>query len=861
MKGKCVYRSVCVAGFAFAASAWALPPTAEVDLDAIQAQSDTTVAAAPADPVEAKIHSQLRGALDAQARGTTTPLASLPAALHRDGSVLVEVHLRDDETDSAALDVFIRHGAVRRNRLSNALHEVWIPLDRLRELAVDSDVAFVTPARLVEHVIGSKTSEGVAAGNANLWQNFTPAYDGTGIKIAMIDSYQKSSIASLQTSKDWPATAKISCFDLKGTAQAGTDPPYNPVSCTSSTFGSENVTHGNGTLEIAYDVAPGATFLAYDTETVGDWYNAILDAAHLSAAGATLGAVKANVISASLAAPLDGKGDGVTLPGTIAEAAGFAKARGVLVVNAAGNERQNHWGGLFSPQVGNTGFHSWTGNNTQFNPFGPSTSQVYCYATGKEIYVQMYWNNWVTNGSGQFVANHNYDLYLYQLSSTGTWVNVASSVNLQNGGVDQTPQEFIQYTTTGGTSSNCATNMTAYAVAVVRVVGTTTADNLQVFASTSAGGELEYNVPARSLDFPADSPNVLSVAAIDVKNATTNPQEPFSSQGPVLAAGGGLPVNPNPLTDTNLKPDLASFDDVTTVSITDFFGTSASTPHAAGMAALFMQKFGVQTTAANLIAKIITPLQTIASTGANDLGTVGKDYSYGYGRLKFQQDAGFTFTQQPTNTVAGATITPAVKVQVVDIAAKPDLFTLYTDVTLTLGTNPGGGTLIGGGSTPLTAGAATFSTLKIDMAGTGYTLKATSTPPGLTSTSSAFNITAGTATHIAFIVQPSNVAAGDPIAPTVQVAIEDANGNVVTAKTGSITLRKSTCTSLIPDGGGPIAVVNGVASFPALTLNTVANGVVLQASSTGFATINSNPFNVTGGDTIFANGFEAGCVP
>ncbi len=579
MEGKWVNRSMFVVGFAFTASAWALPPTAEIDPDAIQAQFNGAIAAAPVDPVDAKIHSQLRDSLDSQARGAASPFARLPAALHRDGNVLVEVHLRDDATDDTALDAFARHGAVRRNRLSDTLHEVWIPLDRLRELASDDAVAFVTPARLVKHVIGSKTSEGVAAGNANLWQTFTPAFDGTGMKIAMIDSYQKSSIASLQTSKDWPATAKISCFDLKGSAP-GSNPPYSPVSCTSSDFGSSNITHGNATLEIAYDVAPGATFLAYDTETVGDWRNAILDAAHLNSSGATLGAVKANVISASLAAPLDGKGDGTALPASIAEAAGFAKAKGVLVVNAAGNERQNHWGGAFKLSTLGSGYHTWSGANTTLNPFGPDTTHVYCYAAGTEIDVQMYWNNWTTPG-----ATHNYDLYLFQLPSAPPGLNIAQSTELQNGGSGQTPQEFIQYTTGVASTSGCPANTAAYAVAVVRVSSTAT-DNLQVFASTSAGGTLVYDVPARSLDFPADSPNVLSVAAIDVKNATTNPQEPFSSQGPVLATGGGLPTNPNPLTDTNLKPDLASFDDVTTVSIPDFFGTSASAPHAAGMAAL-----------------------------------------------------------------------------------------------------------------------------------------------------------------------------------------------------------------------------------------------------------------------------------
>ena len=102
-----------------------------------------------------------------------------------------------------------------------------------------------------------------------------------------------------------------------------------------------------------------------------------------------LGAVKANVISESLAAPLDGKGDGTALSGSIAEAAGFAKSVGVLVVNAAGNERQNHWGGAYKLSTLGSGYHTWNGNNTVLNPFGPDTTHVYCYGAGTEIDVQM----------------------------------------------------------------------------------------------------------------------------------------------------------------------------------------------------------------------------------------------------------------------------------------------------------------------------------------------------------------------------------------------------------------------------------------------------------------------------------------
>ncbi len=87
-------------------------------------------------------------------------------------------------------------------------------------------------------------------------------------------------------------------------------PPYTTSNCTGSNFGNENVAHGDATMELAYDIAPGASYRAYDTLTVGDWYNAILDAAHVNSSGVSQGTINANVISASLAAPLDGKGDG-----------------------------------------------------------------------------------------------------------------------------------------------------------------------------------------------------------------------------------------------------------------------------------------------------------------------------------------------------------------------------------------------------------------------------------------------------------------------------------------------------------------------------------------------------------------------
>lgn len=809
------------------------------------------------DSVDAKIHAQLRDALGTSARGVSASdaIARLPSALRSADQVLVEVRFVDGATDS--IDTLERHGATRRHSMGAVLHEAWIPLNRLRELAAEPNVAAIKPARLARPVIGSKTSEGVAAGNANYWQAFVPSYDGTGIKIAMIDAYDKSKIASLQASKDWPASAKLSCFDVKNVV---TDPPYAAITCTGTNFGSGGDQHGNATMEIAYDVAPGANFLAYDTVTVGDWYNAILDAAHLNESGITLGTVKANVISASLAAPLDGKGDGTALPGSIAEAAGFAKTHGVLVVNAAGNEQENHWGGLFALSTSGSGFHTWSGASTIYNPFGDGAGHVFCIPDGQNIFADMYWNNWTGANPGL-----GHSLYLYQnisTTSTANWENVAIS-DTPPGVNNSRPEQSLQYVASAGATFGCPANSAVYAIAVTRNSGNTSNYNLQVFATTDEDAPIYYRTPARSLDFPADSPNVMSVAAIDVANATTTPLEPFSSEGPVLATGGGLPTNPNPLTDTNLKPDVASFDNVTTVtySPSTFFGTSAATPHVAGMAALFTQRFGVQTTSAALTSVIITPLRSIASTGSNDLGTAGKDYQYGYGRLKFQKDAGLSFLQQPTNALVNNTIAPPVKIGVIDTEGKSDMYTLYDSVNLTIGTNPGGGTLTGGGTMPLTQGVATYSALSIDKAGTGYTLAAASSPIGLSATSNAFNITAGVATKLVFTVQPSTVVSEHVISPTVQVSVEDANGNVVPTGSFAVTLKKTTCTTSVPDGGGPVTTTNGVASFPNLELDTVATGVVLQATATGLTSATSSTFNVTANtDVIFHNGFET-CTP
>jgi len=620
-------------------------------------------------------------------------------------------------------------------------------------------------------------------------------------------------------------------------------------------------------MELAYDMAPGAAYRAYDTVTVGDWYNAILDAANVNASGVGQGAVRANVISASLGAPNDGIGDGTAQAGSIAEAAGYARARGVLVVNAAGNERENHWGGTYTPVTGQPGFHSWSGTNTIYNVFGSGSGA--CIPAGTNILASMYWNNWVSPG-----ASHDYDLYLYATSGT-TWISVANSHNPQAGGSGQEPTEDFQYVTDNSiTTTGCGSGSAVYAIVVVRTAGTTATDNLQVFASAESSTTsypLNYAVNARSLVFPADSPNVLTVAALDVSDSSSNPQEPFSSEGPVLASGGGIPGG-NAGTDANLKPDLASFDHVTTATFgtAGFYGTSASTPQVAGMAALFMQRFGVQTTAAALTSAIVTPLRAIALTGTNDLGSPGKDYQYGNGRLRFQKDSQLKFIQQPSNALANASIAPAITVGIYDAENKLVPYTLFDTVALAIANDPNGGgaVLTGGGNANFVNGGGTYAAAKISPAGVGYTLKASvsapTTPPiNFSVTSNAFNITTGAAAKLAFTVQPpASVQAGAVIAPALKVSVEDANGNVVNSNNSIVvTLRRASCSGTAIVGGGPVTVTKGVATFSGVSLYTLAPSTILSATASGLASANSNSFAVTANpDYLFRGAFET-CIP
>jgi len=191
-------------------------------------------------------------------------------------------------------------------------------------------------------------------------------------------------------------------------------------------------------------------------------------------------------------------------------------------------------------------------------------------------------------------------------------------------------------------------------------------------------------------------------------------------------------------------------------------------------------------------------------------------------------------------------VTPAVQVTAQD--AQGNTASGFTgNVSVAIGTNPGGGTLSGTATAAAVGGVVSFGSLSIDKAGTGYTLATSAT--GLTgATSSTFNIEPAAANRLVFTGQPTSVTAGATITPAVAVTVQDGLGNTVTGFTGNVAVAIGTN----PGGGAlsgttTVAAVNGVATFSTLSINRTGTGYTLTASGTGLATGGSAAFNVSAG--------------
>ena len=197
------------------------------------------------------------------------------------------------------------------------------------------------------------------------------------------------------------------------------------------------------------------------------------------------------------------------------------------------------------------------------------------------------------------------------------------------------------------------------------------------------------------------------------------------------------------------------------------------------------------------------------------------------------------FLVGPSNVVAGANMSPAVKVQAQDQFGNP-VSTSGTTITLV----PSSGTINAGSTANTSSGVATFSGVQINTAATGLTLTATASGLTTAGPSASFNVIAGNASKLAFAQGPSNVAAGANMTPSVTVRVQDSLGNTVTTDNGRVvTLNVSSGTI---DAGSSTTTSAGIATFSGIQINTAATGLTLTSLSSGLTTTPaSSAFNVS----------------
>lgn len=380
---------------------------------------------------------------------------------------------------------------------TSTLVKATVSLSQLADLASRvTGISFIRPPYIPYPL--ATTSQGVAAIGADAFHS--SGLDGSGVKIAVIDL----GFAGLSQ------------------AQANGDLPYsvqqNDLTGTGLTTG---ITHGTAVAEIVHDVAPAAELHLIK----------IADEVDLDGAVTYCLSHGIDIINHSLGWYNTNYYDGT---GTIADTARRAISGGILWVNAAGNEAESHWEGIFSD--GNS--DGWLDQN------------VTLYATaGSQIVLFLTWNDWPQ-------ASSDYDLYLYGPTSD----LVASSTKYQTG--TEEPTESIQVSApTSGTYT-------------VRVQGTGY-KSLELFSLYHA---VAPAIASSSILAPANVAEVVAVGAIDHARYTTGPQESYSSQGPT--------------NDGRTKPDLCAPDKVNTGTspYTTFYGTSGAAPHAAGAAALLLDQ-------------------------------------------------------------------------------------------------------------------------------------------------------------------------------------------------------------------------------------------------------------------------------
>nr|BAL54924.1 peptidase S8/S53 [uncultured Acetothermia bacterium] len=321
--------------------------------------------------------------------------------------------------------------------------------------------------------------------------------------------------------------------------------------------------HGTAVAEIVYDLVPEATFYLVNFDTDVELGRAI---DFLISEGVQIINTSFNFFGTGC--PWEGTG-------LIEPIVKKARDAGIFWAVSVGNHGTEHWQGIFDDPNKN-GFHNFLGDDEGL------TLDVDADEVGAVIAV-LSWED----KCGK--ATENYELLLFDDADRRR----ASGSQLRAGW----PSRVLVFT---------VRDSGRYHLKIRQRTATRPTAKLDVSVIDI---EPEYSVFEGSVGAfePAISPSAFSVGATDFR---TDAARRYSSRGPTK--------------DGRIKPDFAAPDGVRNTTFRPFFGTSASSPHVAGAAAL------VKSVRPNWGPKEIADF---LASRAIDRGDDGPDNTYGAGRI------------------------------------------------------------------------------------------------------------------------------------------------------------------------------------------------------------------------------------
>ena len=487
-------------------------------------------------------------------------------------TVLVTFYIELDQVDAVrqyleANEIFVRH-------VGADYIEAHVPPSMLGVASEQPGVirveTVIPPRRLQAQT--RVTSQGVGLHGADVWHN--AGYQGDGVKVGIIDDGFEG-FSQLQGS-ELPEDVMARCY-FEG--------PQRPSSDFADCI--EEGTHGTVVAETLVDVAPDVELYITNAYSPGDLRDAVEWMAEQGV----------EVINVSLGWPYDGPGDGTSRDSdSPLNTIDFAVSQGITWVNAAGNSAGRVWYGRFSDPE-RDGVHNFEPDDVGNALFLPEGSQP--------TFAMRWDDDW-----GRADCDLDLELYRNVRGPDGRYIRVGADLTEQDGTPGSEPFAGLVVDKPVTTAQ-----AGVYFLVIRKWVCANDPGWIQLLVYDTS--ILQYASSGHHMGNPEESRSAGMLAVGATHYWDTAHIAAYSSRGPTI--------------DGRTKPDITGVACGATAtnepfSIGDhqcwFSGTSQSSPHVAGLAALVKQRF-----------PDYGPVETVRYLQENalDRGALGADNTWGNG--------------------------------------------------------------------------------------------------------------------------------------------------------------------------------------------------------------------------------------